>query len=170
MAHSDLFSSLPDNAHCWIYAAERPLTVAEQKTLLDSLSPFFEGWVSHGRPVLGTATMLDNRFLVVAGILAQGDLSGCGIDSSVHVVEAAAQHLGVTWLSPLLVFYRDASGTVQHVARSGFRKRVAKGEVTTETPVFDLSIAALGSLRSGAFEKPAGTSWHARVFRIPEPA
>ena len=104
---------LPDAARCWIYVAERRLTEAEQTTLLDTLQAFFEGWASHGRPVQGAATCLDDRFLVVAGALTQeGDLSGCGIDASVHTVEEAAQRLGVVWASPLLIFYRDDDDAV----------------------------------------------------------
>ena len=161
---------LPDAARCWIYVAERPLTEAEQTALLNALETFFEGWVSHGRPVHGAATCLDDRFLVVAGTLMQeGTISGCGIDASVHAVEEAAQRLGLRWASPLLVFYRDADDTVVSLPRSAFKKLVADGTVNAETQVFDVSLTTLGQLRSGGFEQPAGDSWHARVFRIPKP-
>lgn len=170
MTYSDLFPSLPDTARCWIYVAERRLTEAEQATLLEALQPFFAGWASHGRPVQGAATILEDRFLVVAGVIVGGEISGCGIDASVHAVEETAGRLCITWSSPLLVFFRDDDGALQSLPRSAFRNRVADGAVTAETPVFDLSLTTLGHLRSGAFEKPAGASWHARVFRIPEPA
>ena len=103
-------------------------------------------------------------------ILPQAEISGCGIDASVHATEEAAGRLGVAWSSPLLVLYRDTDGAVRNLPRSAFRKLVADGTVTAETPVFDVSLTTLGQLRSGAFEKPAGASWHARVFRIPQPA
>lgn len=170
MTYSDLFPLLSDEARCWIYIAERRLTEAEQSALLEALQPFFGGWASHGRPVQGAATVLDDRFLVVAGAIAEGAISGCGIDASVHAVEEAAADLGLAWSSPLLVFYRDADGAPHSLPRSAFRKLVADGTVTADTPVFDLSLTTLGHLRSGAFEKPAGDSWHARVFRIPQSA
>ncbi len=170
MTYSDLFPALPDAARCWIYVAERTLTQAEQEALLDALHAFFGGWASHGRPVHGAAETLDDRFLVVAATLAEGDISGCGIDASVRVVTEAAQRLGVAWAAPLHVFFRDEAGAVQHLPRPAFRKLVQAGAVTAETPVFDVSLATLGSLRGGGFEQPAGASWHARVFRIPQPA
>ncbi len=170
MTYSDLFPTLPDAARCWIYVAQRRLTGAEQRALLDTLNAFFEGWASHGRPVQGAATCLDDRFLVVAGALMQeGEISGCGIDASVHVVEEAAQRLGVTWASPLLIFYRSDDDTVVSLPRPTFKKLVADGTVTAETRVFDVSLPTLGQLRRGAFEQPAGDSWHARIFRIPRP-
>ncbi len=170
MTYPELFPTLPDAARCWIYIADRRLTEAEQASLLDALTPFFKGWASHGRPVQGAATCLDDRFLVVAGALTQeGTISGCGIDASVHAVEEAAARLGVKWASPLLVFFRNAQGHVDSLPRSAFKRLVADGTVTAQTRVFDVSLMMLGQLRNGGFEKPAGASWHARVFRIPNP-
>lgn len=167
--YNTLLPTLPDEARCWIYTAERPLTGAEQDTLLDTLAAFFETWTSHSRPVQGDALIFQDRFLIVAATLAAGDISGCGIDKSVHAVEAAAQDLGFAWLSPLQIFFRDAEGAVQHASRPAFRRLVGEGTVTADTPVFDVSLTTLGPLRSGAFELPAGRSWHARIFRIPQP-
>ncbi|HMB91227.1 MAG TPA: hypothetical protein VKP65_10295 [Rhodothermales bacterium] len=165
-----LFSTLPDDARCWIYTADQPLTNAEQETLLNTLTTFFESWTSHSRPVQGDAVIMDDRFLIVAATLAAGDISGCGIDKSVHAVETVAQDMGFTWTSPLQIFFRDADGTVQHTSRPAFRRLVGEGTVTANTPVFDVSLTTLGPLRNGAFELPAGRSWHARIFRIPQPA
>ena len=170
MTYPDLFPTLPDAARCWIYIADRRLTEAEQASLLDTLHPFFQGRASHGRPVQGAATCLNDRFLVVAGTLTQeGTISGCGIDASVHAVEEAAARLGIKWASPLLIFFRDTDSTVNSLPRSAFKRLVAAGTVTAQTRVFDVSLTMLGQLRNGAFEKPAGASWHARVFRIPNP-
>lgn len=169
MPYADLFPALPDDARCWVYAAERPLTEDEQRRLLGMLDAFFDGWTSHGRRVEGAATIREDRFLIVAGHRADAMISGCGIDAGVQAAEAAATALGLGWLSPLLVFWREADGAVTHGPRSAFRKRVRSGAVTAATPVFDVSISTLGELRRGAFERPAGKAWHARVFRIPQP-
>ena len=170
MTYPNLFPTLPNEARCWIYIADRRLTETEQASLLNALHPFFQGWASHGRPVQGAATCLDDRFLVVAGTLMQeGTISGCGIDASVRAVEEAATRLGIKWASPLLVFFRNADGSVDSLPRSAFKRLVADGTVTAQTRVFDVSLTMLGQLRNGGFEKPAGASWHARVFRIPNP-
>ena len=167
---STLFPALPDDARCWIYTADRPLTDTEQDALLHTLTAFFASWTSHSRPVQGDAVIVDDRFLIVAATLTAGDISGCGIDKSVHAVEEAAQNMGFAWISPLQIFFRDAEGAVQHASRPAFRRLVGEGTVTADTPVFDVSLTTLGLLRNGAFELPAGRSWHARIFRIPQPA
>lgn len=165
----DAFATLSDEAHVWVYAADRTLTGAEQEAVRAALDAFCAGWTSHRRPVRGAADVLFDRFAVVAGEIPGGDLSGCGIDASVHAVDEVARAHGFGWLPSLFVLYRDAGG-VQGVPRATFRRLVAEGRVTAETPVFDLSVASLGALRRGGLERPAGESWHARVFRIPATA
>ncbi len=158
---------MPDDARLWIYPADRPLSRDDEAALQGALGDFFEDWASHGRRVRGVAHIVEGRFLLVAATL-DGDISGCGIDASVHAVEAAGQAAGVGWLSPLTVFFRDGEGNVAVAPRPVFRKRVRGGEVTAETMVYDPSITTVGELRAGAFVKTAGASWHGRVFRIPD--
>lgn len=168
---SPLFPDFPDEARLWIYAADRPLEASEQETLTETLDRFLASWTSHARPVRGAAQLLHDRFLLVAATLAEdAAISGCGIDASVHAIEAAADTVGVRWLSPLVVCYRDADGTIQHLPRGAFRKLVRAGTVTAGTPVFDVSLTTVGALREQGLERPAGAGWHARAFRIPQPA
>ncbi len=162
----NLFAKLPDEARLWIFAADHPLSDAESQALLETLAPFLEGWTAHGLPVRGQAAVLHHRFLLLAGHVPDGEISGCSIDAATRAIHAAGRELGITWMSPLVVFYRDADGAVQHATRSQFRRLIATGKVTAETPVFDLSVTTVGDLRRGAFEKPAGQSWHARVFAL----
>lgn len=162
-----LFSTFPDEAPLWIYAAPRTLTDDEQRTVLATLEGFLDVWASHGRPVRGEALFLHDRFLAVAGEVVGGDLSGCGIDASVHAVETAIRAVGLHWLSSLDVLYRAADGSVQALSRPAFRAMVNAGDITTETPVFDLSLQTVGALRAGRFERVAGATWHAGVFHIP---
>lgn len=161
---------LPDEARLWAYVADRSLSEREQEKLLDKLCAFFEDWTTHGRPVRGEATLLDDRLLLVGG-MAQGEgISGCGIDASVNVVEEAGAEAGVSWISPLTVVYRDDEGRVQTASRPAFRELAEAGRVTGATPVFDLSVDTVGALRQGALERPAADAWHARAFDLADAA
>ena len=167
---NSLFPTLSDQARLWTYAADRPLDAAEQAALLQRVRAFLQSWTSHGRPVRGEADVRADRFLLVAGEIPGGAISGCGIDASVHAVEAAGAELGIGWLSPLNVFYRDGAGDVQALPRPAFRKLVRLGEVDARTSVFDLTAATLGDVRHAGFERAAGEAWHALAFKIPQPA
>lgn len=164
------FSSFPHTARLWVYAADAPLDEATAATIHEQLDAFMDDWTSHGRPVEGAAHIEEGRFILIAATIHGGDISGCGIDASVHAVEQAAQAAGIAWIPSLHVIYRDAEGQVQHVSRSAFRALAEEGTVTADTPVFDPSITTVGALRAGAFEQRAGDAWHARAFDLAQPA
>ncbi|MEF8815929.1 MAG: hypothetical protein V5A58_04010 [Salinibacter sp.] len=168
MADLPALAALPDDARLWIHAAASPLGDDRQAALLDRLSTFMEGWRAHERSVEGAATILHDRFLVVAATpVGSGDLSGCGIDDLAHAIDDAASALEVAWVPSLHVLYRDGDGRVVATSRRAFQERATDGIVTADTPVFDPSLTTLGALREGAFERPARESWHAQLLCTP---
>lgn len=163
--YATLFAHLPDHARFWCYVAERPLDEAEQATLLAHLDTFFASWQSHGRPVTGAAQILGDRLLLLAATL-NGEISGCGIDASVHAVTRVGSEVGVAWKTGLFVAHRAPDGRIAVTPRRVFKKAAKAGEVTPETPVFDLTLMHLGDVRAGYFERPAAKSWVSRVVRF----
>lgn len=165
------FSDLPDDARLWIHPATDPLSDSTQTALLDHLSAFIDGWTSHQHAVQGAATVLHDRFLMLAAVRADGgDISGCGIDAAAHAIDEAATRLDIDWVPSLHVIYRTNDGSVAAVPRPTFQKQVDAGTVTTDTKVFDPSLTTLEALRNGDFEQPAGESWHGRLFSLPAAA
>jgi hypothetical protein len=167
------FPDLPGHARLWVYATDRPLTDAEEETLIRRLEDFLADWTSHGRPVTGEAEVRDRRFVLLAAHRpgapaeeANEGVSGCGIDASVQVLEDFAEETGLDWVSGLDVLYRDAEGHVESASRPAFQKQAAAGTVDAATPVFDLSVETVAALREGRFEHPAGQGWHAEAFPL----
>jgi hypothetical protein len=163
MSTADLFPELPPEANSWIFVADRPITDSEGERLLTTTRVFTSSWVSHGRSVRGAAAIVESRFLIVAGFVRGAELSGCGIDASFRAVSEVAAHLGIEWLPPLTVAYRNDEGDVDAVSRSEFRSRAASGEVSAQTSVFDTSVSTLGDVRE-RFEVPVSASWHAQLL------
>ena len=169
-AFIDSMHSLPDTASIWTYAADRDLNPKETVRVAKILMDFRASWFSHGVPVESASCVLGHRFAVIAGHVPGRNLSGCGIDASVHVLEQASLEIGFEWLSALLVHYRSDDGTIHSVSRPDFRKLVEANRVHAGTIVFDLGIRFLGQLRAGRFERPARESWHGQAFGIVENA
>ena len=161
------FASLSDQARLWIYPVDKSLSHEEKSAIESQLEEFIQGWHSHGRKVNAEAFILHNRFILIAAEIPESEISGCGIDASVHAIEAIGKESGFSVLSGLAVMYRDSSGSVQVSSRSAFRKLVKSNEIKGNTIVFDPGITLLSQYRAGAFELPAHASWHAMVFRIP---
>jgi hypothetical protein len=170
-AASSLLPDLPDAARVWIHPAAAPLDADTQAALRERLGAFVDEWSSHQQNVKGGVAVLHDRFVVLAGARVDGaDPSGCAIDDATRAVDAAAEALGIEWVPSLHLLYRTDDGRVEAVSRSRFRALAEEGAVTTETPVFDPSVTTLGALREGAFEQPAGRSWHADAFSLATPA
>ena len=166
-----LLPDLPDAARVWIHPATAPLSEETQTALLDRLGSFVDSWTSHRQAVRGGVTILHDRFVVLAGARVDGeDPSGCAIDDAAHAVREAAEAFGIEWVPSLHVLYRTNDGRIAAVSRATFQDRVDDGAVTTATSVFDPSVTTLGAIRHGDFEQPAGQSWHANAFSLPEPA
>jgi hypothetical protein len=166
-----LLPSLPDAARVWIHPAAEPLSDDTQAALLDRLNAFVDSWSSHQQAVRGGAAVLHDRFVLLAGARVDGaGPSGCAIDDATHAVDEAAAARGIEWVPSLHVLYQTDDGHIAAVSRSTFQDRVDAGAVTTATTVFDPSVTTLGAVRDGAFAQPAGQSWHADAFSLPEPA
>ena len=161
-----LFSHLPDESDCWIYASDRALS-AEQIDLLTSLfNKFSLDWSSHGRKVHAGFDVVDARIMIVSAHIAGGDISGCGTDKSLHLLQEVAENRSFSCVSALHIVYRSDEGEIEVVSRKGFRELAETGQVHSETPVVDLSIRRLGELRARGMEIPASSSWHGQVFTL----
>ena len=168
MRTDSLFPTLPDSARIWIYLAEPEIQAQTWSVLQPAIDRFIQEWSSHRRPVIGDACLLHGRFLVLGAYIEGGDLSGCGIDNSVHEIESLAAAHGIVWRSALDVAWRDHSGTVRTGTRPEFRRAIESGSVNGGTKVFETSVVELGRLRSIGLELPASRSWHGRAFRFPQ--
>lgn len=159
-----VFDALPDHADCWIYASDRLLDAEEVDKLNSLFGSFEQAWSSHGRKVVGACNVIEGRIVVVAAYVAQGDISGCGIDKSLHLLQEFAAAHGFTWVSALNIVHRDAAGTLCVDSRKAFKVAAAEGRISEDTRVLDLSIRSLGVLRREGLERRVQDSWHAALL------
>ena len=59
------FDKLPDTARVWVYQADRPLSDGEVNTIGESLQLALGQWAAHGQPLLASAKVVENRFVIV---------------------------------------------------------------------------------------------------------
>lgn len=162
----EAFPALPDDARVWTYAANRELSERDVDVTSSRLDAFFRNWTSHGRDVRGASAIIDSQIVVVAAHIPSGDISGCGIDKSVHVVERALNEVGAGVSSSLNVVYRTSAGATEIATRSEFRALSRSRSVNGATAVYDLTVQTVGDLRGGRFVVPAAEAWHGKVFGL----
>jgi hypothetical protein len=157
------FDALPDDARIWVFAAERPLQVAERETLLGEVDRFLDTWAAHGMPLTCGRDLRYDRFVLVGVDEKAAGVSGCSIDALTRILRQHERGLGISLLDNGPVHYRTSDG-IARVARGEFRRLAEAGEVTPETTVFDNTVATLGAVRTGKWETAARSAWHGRAF------
>ena len=157
------FSELPPASRLWVFPAERPLSPQEEKELLTRADGFLVDWAAHGVPLTCARDWRYGRFLLVGVDVASEPPSGCSIDAMTRVLKEVGDDLGLSFVDQGPVLYREGE-EIRLASREEFKKKVDAGEVGLETRVFDNSITRLAQLEDGAWEKPAGASWHRRAF------
>ncbi len=162
----DLFENFSKQAQVWITALDGSPDAFN--LILDQTNKFLHQWTSHGRSIHCAATLHSNRFLMVAGEIPQGHVSGCAIDALVHEIGLIVEDRQCTILSPMFMFYRESTGFVNYASRSQFREKLSQGLITPDTQVFNLGIPTLDHLSSGEFERSFADSVYTQIFQTPE--
>lgn len=81
------FDQMPEDARVWVYAANRVLTQAEQTEITAKADVFVSGWTAHQQQLKASFIILNNVFLILAVDENHNEVSGCGIDKSIHFMQ-----------------------------------------------------------------------------------
>lgn len=156
------FDQLPDTARIWIFGSDQPVTGAAADTLLAQVDQYLDQWKAHGFPLRAAREWRDDRFLIVGVDPTVEQASGCSIDGLFRSLQQMQKIIGAQLVGGGRVFYRDALGTAQAVARDEFSTLASSGKVGPATPVFDTSLTRLDAWRA-KFEQPLADSWAAQL-------
>jgi len=159
------FESLPDVSRVWVFGSDRALTGGDADRLLVEVDRFLGQWKAHGLPLMCARDWRDEHLLTIGVDSTRESASGCSIDGLFRVFQAIERPLGTRLVGGGRIFYRDAAGRVQCVARNRLPELVANGAVTDATPVFDTGLTTAGEWRE-RFEAPAGATWVGALLRV----
>ncbi len=166
---TQLFPDLDDDARLWVWIADRPLTSGEITAVSAAIDAFLSDWTTHGRSIRGDAAILFDQALVLAGEVSEGDISGCGIDKSVHLLEDAGRQHGFEWSSGLAVpILTSDSGPVRMMTRADLRREAFEGLITPDHLLIDRSITRLRDARNGMLCRPLRDTWAAPWVSVTE--
>ena len=157
------FESLPAEARVWVFASDRPLRGKDSDLLLGEVDRFLGQWKAHGKALRCAREWRDDRFLAIGVDPTAEQASGCSIDGLFRGLQTIEKALNTRLVAGGRVFYRDAAGSAQLVARPEIADLASKGKLTAKTPVFDLSLTAAADYRA-RFERPAGETWVAALL------
>ena len=162
------FDKIADDARVWVYQANRPLSSDDVTAIEQSLQPALDGWAAHGQPLVASAKVVENRFVVVAVDEDQALPSGCSIDASVRFVQQIGQQLGQSGVAVDFMdrsaAYRSGDDSVQTLALPEIKTAVADGRLTPDTPVFNTLVKSKGEFLAN-WQVKATDTWLKRYFK-----
>jgi len=125
-----------DNSRVWIYQSDRPFNNSETFGIGKALNDFVANWKSHGVPVKGYANIFFDQFIILMADEEATGVSGCSIDSSVHVIQEIGRKFSVDLLNwQSLAFIVDEK--IQIISRQQFNDALEQNLITTETLFFN---------------------------------
>ena len=157
------FDKLPDTARVWVYQANRPLTDGDVKTIEEALQPALRQWAAHGQPLLASAQVIKNRFVVVAVDEGYSLPSGCSIDASVRMLQDIGRQIKSDFFDRSAAF-QGADGSVQTYALPMIKEAVANGSLTPDTTVFNTLVKTKAEFLAD-WHVRASDSWLKRYFK-----
>ncbi len=157
------FDQITPDARLWVYQANRALTANETAAIEAALQPALANWAAHGQPLLASARVVDERFLLIAVDEGAGLPSGCSIDSSVHTVQAIGQAMEIDFMDRS-VTYLAADKTVQSLPLGGLKAAFADGTLTPDMIVFNTLVKTKADYLA-AWHVPAAQTWLKRYSK-----
>jgi hypothetical protein len=156
------FASLPDSARVWVYQANRPLTDADVAQIDAALQPSLSQWAAHGQPLLASAQVVNNRFVVIAVDEGHNLPSGCSIDASTHFLKGIGTQLQADFFDRSAA-YAGPNGEVLTLPLPKIKEAVMDGRLTPETTVFNTLVNTKADFAQN-WTKPAAQTWLNRYF------
>lgn len=162
------FDKLPDTARVWVYQADRSLTNGEVQAIEEALQPALSQWAAHGQPLLASAQVIENRFIVLGVDEGYSLPSGCSIDSSVRTIQSIGRQLNRND-GPVDFFDRSAAiqsddSSVQTYPLPAIKSAVAEGSITPDTTVFNTLVQTKADFLAN-WQIRAADSWLKRYFK-----
>ncbi|MFN3445883.1 MAG: hypothetical protein ACK44D_09090 [Bacteroidia bacterium] len=151
------FNQLPDHARVWVYAASKPLSQHEKAMIQADADQFTEEWTAHQMPLKASFNILDDLFLVFAVDIAHHDISGCGIDKSVHLVQKWEQQLNIPLFNRLQLEF-ELNGNIEVGTKARVAELLSNGTLSAQTVFYNKVVANVGELRTN-FRITLENSW-----------
>lgn len=167
MNKQQLLENLKDynsSSRIWIYQADKVMSKGEVDIIESHIKPFATTWNHHGENLKSYAAVLYNIFIVFIVDETNAEVGGCGIDSSVHLVQKISKEMNIDFFNRLAVsYFQDEK--VLCATKNSFTEIVQKADFSEDTLVFNNQVKTLQELDINwivAFKN----SWHQNFFSV----
>jgi hypothetical protein len=157
------FNKMPDHARVWVYQTDRNLSETEVQYIQQTLDFQINNWAAHGAALVGAATVLHKRFVIVSVDENHNQASGCSIDASTNWLKNLGAEMNLNFFDRSVAYIQgDEIKTVEMLK---IKALVSEGILTPDTLIFNNLVPNMGEFRN-AWNLLAGDSWMKRYFQI----
>lgn len=158
---------LPKDFHLssrvWIYQSNRIFSISEALQIEEMLEDFVVNWTTHGQKVKGYANMFFGQFIIIMADETAAGVSGCSTDSSVRVIKAVEQKLGVDMFNRQLLAFQK-NDKVELIPMQQLTYAVDNGFITGDTIYFNNLVQTKNELEN-KWLIPVKESWLVSKFK-----
>lgn len=151
------FEQMPANARLWVYAANRKLTSSEQEVITAKGVDFVTGWTAHQQQLKAAFTILHDTFLIIAVDENHNEVSGCGIDKSVHFMQDIDREYNLSLFNRLQIELL-INDEVMLTNKQKLAVMLQDGTVNEQTIMFNKTVTDKDSFDKH-FQLTLGQSW-----------
>ncbi|MBC7388865.1 MAG: hypothetical protein H7329_06630 [Opitutaceae bacterium] len=156
------FNEISENSRTWIFASEKELNEVQLNEITLTLKTFTENWQSHNQNVHSTFQIIEKRFIVIAADGDKSDISGCGIDKSMHVMLELEQKLKLSLTNKSLLFFKQKQETIS-IPLLSMKQAVLSNELSPDTLYYNTLASTIEEVKK-SFCIPAQYTWLKKYF------
>ena len=157
------FDNMPDNARLWIYQADRPVNEDEVSLVKKHIKHFLSQWQAHDQDLKSAFKIEHNQFLIISVDESFSRVSGCSIDSSVHLIRSLEKELSLSFMTTDCVAFL-LGGEVKLLPFNMLKEKTALQLIKPETKVFDNTVKNVAEFRQ-KWLIPSSETWVNRYFK-----
>lgn len=148
---------MPSESKIWVYAANRILIPQEQLEISQMASAFITNWTAHQQELKAAFTIVHNIFMIISVDENYNQVSGCGIDKSIHFMQEVDKKYNLN------VFHRLQIELWQHeqvilTNKQKLSVMLQDGSVNQHTLMFNKNITTKHQYDL-QFQVPLSQSW-----------
>ena len=127
--------ALPENSKVWVYASDTFIDDDKANEIKSHLYNFSMQWKSHGQDVESYVHLFHNRFIVFVADDSK-HVSGCSIDSSVHLVQQIEQHYGLNFFNRMQYYYIE-DDQIKSIHHNQMNQAISEGQISEDSLFFN---------------------------------
>ncbi|MBK8442683.1 MAG: hypothetical protein IPL35_04350 [Sphingobacteriales bacterium] len=155
------FPQLSSEARVWIFQIHRNLSAHEIAPIQNLVQNFAAAWQSHGKPLNAAATVLQERFIVIAADEQNNKAGGCSIDGMTRFLQDIEQTFDIAVFQRTQVAYRQADGSIADFHFNDAQHLLQDGTLTPDTLIYNITVHTKAEAEAH-FLQPLRHSWLAK--------